>query len=146
VSHALYQLGRFAARRPWTVIGAWLFAALLIIGTSTMFGRELTDSFDVPGLDSQAAIDLLSAADSDQAGTTAEVVVAPLDASATFFESPESQQELAELQTALAALPNVLTTSDPSGALAADAEAAIASGSVSPDGNVAIIRLQYPVG
>ncbi len=58
MSHALYQLGRFAARRLWTVIGAWLFAALLIIGTSTMFGRELTDSFEVPGLDSQAAIDL----------------------------------------------------------------------------------------
>jgi RND superfamily putative drug exporter len=145
MSHALYRLGRFAARRPWTVIGAWLFAALLIIGTSTMFGRELTDSFDVPGLDSQAAIDLLSAADSDQAGTTAEVVVAPLDASNTFFESPESQQELAELQAALAALPNVLNTSDPAGALAADSEAAIASGSVAPDGGVAILRLQYPV-
>ncbi len=145
MSHALYKLGRFAARRPWTVIGAWLFAALLIIGTSTMFGRELTDSFDVPGLDSQAAIDLLSEANSEQAGTTAEVVVAPLDASDTFFESPESQRGLAELQTALAALPNVLNTSDPSGALAADSEAAIASGSVSPDGSVAIIRLQYPV-
>jgi RND superfamily putative drug exporter len=145
MSHALYTLGRFAARRPWTVIGAWLFAALLIVGTSTMFGRELTDSFDVPGLDSQAAIDLLSEADSDQAGVTAEVVVAPLDASNTFFESPESQQELAELQAALAALPNVLNTSDPGGALAAGSEAAIASGSVAPDGSVAILRLQYPV-
>ncbi|MGK0274167.1 MAG: RND superfamily putative drug exporter [Ilumatobacter sp.] len=145
MSHALYTLGRFAARRPWTVIGAWLFAALLIVGTSTMFGRELTDSFDVPGLDSQAAIDLLSEADSDQAGVTAEVVVAPLDASKTFFESPESQQELAELQAALAALPNVLNTSDPAGSLAAGSEAAIASGSVASDGSVAILRLQYPV-
>ena len=145
MSHALYKLGRFAARRPWTVIGAWLFAALMIIGASTIFGRELTDSFDVPGLDSQAAIDLLSEANSDQAGTTAEVVVAPLDESNTFFDSPESQQELADLQTALAALPNVLDTSDPAAALAASSEAAIASGSVSPDGSVAIIRLQYPI-
>ena len=145
MSHALYKLGRFAARRPWTVIGAWLFAALLIIGASTMFGRELTDSFDVPGLDSQAAIDLLSDANSDQAGTTADVVVAPLETSGSFFDSPESQHELAELQIALAALPKVLDTSDPAAALAADSEAAIASGSVAPDGSVAIIRLQYPV-
>ena len=145
MSHALYNLGRYAARRPWTVIGAWLFAALLIIGTSTMFGRELTDSFDVPGLDSQAAIDLLADANSEQAGTTAEVVVTPLDGSNTFFDSPESRQELAELQAALAVLPEVLSTSDPSGALAADPETAIASGSVSPDGSVAIVRVQYPV-
>jgi len=87
MSHALYTLGRFAARRPWTVIGSWLLAAFLIIGASTMFGRELTDSFNVPGLDSQAAIDLLSEADSEQAGTTAAVVVAPLDDSDTFFDS-----------------------------------------------------------
>ncbi|MFT6289593.1 MAG: RND superfamily putative drug exporter [Ilumatobacter sp.] len=145
MSHALYRLGRFAARRPWTVIGAWLFAALLIIGTSTMFGRELTDSFDVPGLDSQAAIDLLSEANSEQAGTTAEVVVAPLDSSGTFFDSPESRRELTELQTALADLPNVLNTSDPSGALEADSQTAIASGAVASDGSVAIIRLQYPI-
>ncbi|MGH1493127.1 MAG: MMPL family transporter [Acidimicrobiales bacterium] len=145
MSHALYKLGRFAARRPWTVIGSWLVAALLIIGASAMFGRELTDSFNVPGLDSQAAIDLLSEADSDQAGTTAAVVVAPLDQSDTFFDSAEAGQQLAELQTALSGLPNVLNTSDPAGALAVDPEAAIASGSVSPDGRVAIIRLQYPV-
>ncbi len=51
MSHALYKLGRFAARRPWVVIGSWLFAAVVIIGASLTFGRELTDSFDVPGLD-----------------------------------------------------------------------------------------------
>jgi putative drug exporter of the RND superfamily len=144
MSHALYKLGRFAARRPWTVIGSWLFAALIIIGASSVFGRELTDSFDVPGLDSQAAIDLLSEANSEQAGTTAEVVVAPLDESDTFFDAPEAQQDLAELQVALAGLPNVLSTNDLAGALSSDPQTAVASGSVSPDGRVAIVRLQYP--
>ena len=145
MSHALYKLGRYAARRPWTVIGVWLFAALIVIGSSTVFGRELTDSFDVPGLDSQAAIDLLSEANSEQAGTTAEVVLVPLDDSTTFFDSPVAQRELAELQTALAALPNVLTTSDPSGALTSAPETAVTAGSVSADGSVAIVRLQYPI-
>ena len=118
MSHALYKLGRFAARRPWVVIGSWLLAAILVIGASSTFGRELTDSFDVPGLDSQEAIDLLSAADSEQAGATAEVVLAPLDDSATFFDSAQAQESLAEIQAAIAALPNVVGTSDASGSLA----------------------------
>ena len=145
MSHALYKLGRFAARRPWTVIGTWLVVALVIIGASSIFGRELTDSFDVPGLDSQAAIDLLSEANAEQAGTSAQVVLSPIDGSTTFFDSPEAQQELAELQSALAGLPNVLSTSDASGALASGPDTAVASGSVSPDGTVAIVRLQYPM-
>jgi RND superfamily putative drug exporter len=145
MSHALYKLGRFAARRPWVVIGSWLFVAVMVIGASVMFGRELTDSFDVPGLDSQQAIDLLSEAESEQAGTTAEVVLTPLDDSATFFDSSEAQQSLAEIQRALAALPNVVSTSDPTGSLAVGPEAATATGSISPDGRVALIRVQYPL-
>ncbi|MFT7649865.1 MAG: RND superfamily putative drug exporter [Candidatus Poriferisodalaceae bacterium] len=145
MSHALYRLGCYAAQRPWVVIGAWFFAALMIIGASTTFGRELTDSFDVPGLDSQAAIDLVSEADSDQAGTTAEVVVTPLEESSTFFDSPQAGLELAEIQAALAALPNVLNVSDLTEAVTSGPESAIASGSISPDGRVAIIRLQYPI-
>jgi len=62
MSHALYRLGRFAAEKPWTVIGAWVALAALVIGMSAGFGRELEDSFAVPGLDSQQAIELLSEA------------------------------------------------------------------------------------
>jgi RND superfamily putative drug exporter len=145
MSHALYKLGRFAARRPWVVIGSWLVVAVMIIGASVTFGRELTDSFEVPGLDSQQAIDLLSAAESEQAGTTAEVVLAPLDDDATFFDSPQARQALVEIQTALAALPNVVSTSDPTGSLAVGPDAATAAGSISPDGRVALVRLQYPL-
>ena len=145
MSHALYRLGRFAARRPWAVIGVWLVVSVLVIGASGAFGRELEDSFEVPGLDSQEAVDLLSAAGSDQAGLTAQVVVTPLDDGVTFFDSADARAALAEVQAAVAALPNVLGTSDPAGALAAGPEAAAASGSVSPDGRVALIRVQYPV-
>lgn len=145
MSHALYKLGRFAARRPWVVIGTWLAVAVMIIGASVTVGRELTDSFDVPGLDSQQAIDLLAGAESEQAGATAEVVLAPRDDNATFFDSPQAQQSLADVQAALAALPNVVSTSDPAGSLALGPEAAITAGSISPNGRVAVIRLQYPL-
>ena len=145
MSHALYRLGRFAARRPWTVIGTWVLVAAVVLGSSALFGRELSDSFEVPGLDSQNAVDLLTAAQSDRAGLTAQVVVTPLDAGATFFDSSEAQSALREVQELAGALPNVLGTTDPARALAQGPEAAVMSGSVSPDGRVALIGLQYPV-
>ncbi|MGZ5409947.1 MAG: MMPL family transporter [Aeromicrobium sp.] len=145
MSHALYRLGRFAARRPWVVIGAWLVISVVVIAASGAFGRELEAEGSVPGLDSQEAVDLLSAAESETAGLTAQLVMTPLDDNVTFFESADAQAALSEVQGGVAALPNVLRTSDPAGALAAGPEAAATSGSVSPDGRIALIRVQYPV-
>ncbi len=145
MSHALYRLGRLAARRPWAVIGAWLVVSVLVIAASGAFGRELEAEGSVPGLDSQEAVDLLSAARSDTAGLTAQVVVTPHDDGVTFFESADAQAALTEVQAGVAALPNVLGTSDPAGALAAGPKTAATSGSVSPDGRIAVIRVQYPV-
>lgn len=145
MSHALYRLGRLAARRPWAVISTWIVIAVAVVGASAAFGAELEDSFNVPGLDSQDALDLLSAAQSDRAGLTAQVVVTPLDDTATFFDSSDAQDALAEVQRGAALLPNVLGTNDPSGALAEGPEAAVSSGSISEDGRIALIRVQYPV-
>ena len=145
MSHALYRLGRFAARRPWLVIGGWLVISVLVIAASGAFGRELEADGSVPGLDSQKATELLSAAQSDTAGLTAQMVVTPIDGSVSFFDSTDAQVALAEVQAGVAALPNVLGTSDPAGALATRPEAAATSGSVSPDGRIAVIRVQYPV-
>jgi putative drug exporter of the RND superfamily len=144
LSHALYRWGRFAARRPWAVIGAWLVVSLLVLAASGAFGRDLEDSFEGPGLDSQKAADLLTAAHSDQAGLTAQVVLTPLDGRATFFDSAGAQAALAQVQTKVADLPKVLGITDPSGALAAGPEAAARSGMISPDGRIALIRVQYP--
>ncbi len=145
MSQALYRLGRFAARRPWAVITAWVIVAVLVVGASAGFGRELEDAFEAPGLDSTAALDLLTAAQSDSAGPTAQVVLTPLDGGATFFESGDARAALVAVQVAVTNLPNVLGTSDPAGALAAGPELAVASGSVSTDGRVALIRVQYPL-
>ena len=145
MSNALYRLGSYAARRPWVVIGTWVAAVLLVVAASAGFGRELTDSMAVPGLDSQHAVDLLTSAESDQAGLTGRVVMTPKDDTATFFDSEIASGALAEAQAAFADLPSMIATSDPSAALAAGPEEAIASGSISPDGTVAILQLQYPV-
>ncbi len=138
----LYRLGRVCAHRPWRVLLAWLLTAVIVVGLSAGVGRQLEDAFEAPGLDSTAALELLTAAQSDAAGPTAQVVVAPLDG-ATFFDSAAAQAGLRATQAAARALPNVLNTSDPAGALAGGRESAIASGTISPDGTVAVIRVQY---
>ena len=145
MSHVLYRLGRLAARRPWRVMGAWLLVSVLVIGASSAVGRELDDTVEVPGLDSQEATELLSGAHSDEAGLTAYVVATPRDGGRTFFDSADARAGLAEVRSALAALPNVLGTTDPAGALADGRDAAVANGTVSADGRVALLRVQYPI-
>jgi len=144
MSNMLYRLGRFAASHPWRVIGMWLVVALVVIGASETIGGDLSDDFALPGSDSQQAIDLLTAAQSDSAGLTAEVVVTPHDGSSS-LDSPEAQAGLADVQEMVAALPNVIGYTDPAAMLAQGPETAAASGSVSPDGRIALIRVQYPV-
>jgi RND superfamily putative drug exporter len=128
MSTALYRLGRFAAVRPWVVIGAWLVVAISVVAASGTFGRDLEDSFEVPGLDSQEAIDLLADAGSDRAGLTAQVVVTPSIDGLTFDDSTIAA-ELAGLRSDLERLPNVRATDE----------------SIAPSRSVAIVRVQYPV-
>ncbi len=142
---SLYRLGRLSARRPWLVIGSWLVLTLVVVGASSTFGQRLKDSLQVPGLDSQQASELMAAAGAGDDGLTAQVVVTPLAADATFFDSAEARSALAQLQAGAAALPHVLRTTDPAGALAAGPEVAVQRGVVSADGRVALIRLQYPL-
>jgi putative drug exporter of the RND superfamily len=121
----LYRLGRFAARRPWTVVGTWAVVALAVIVTSNLFGAPTEDRFDAPGVDSAIAIDLLTRNGSERAGQTARVVVgSDLD-----LDVPPASSELAVVRQRLAALDPVLGLDE----------------TRSPDGRVAILTLQYPV-
>lgn len=140
LSQTLFRLGRTAARRPWAVISAWLVLAVLVVGASSAFGEKLEDSFRVPGLDSQQANDLLESAGSGQAGLTAQVVVTPADGG-SFADDPAARTALAQLQSDAAELPHVLGTTDPTAVLAGSSQE---SGVVSPDGRVALLRIQYP--
>ncbi len=144
MSHALYRWGRFAARKPWLVIGIWVLASVVVVGASGTVGRSLEDTFEVPGLDSQEAIDLLTEAQSEQAGLIAQVVVTPLDGG-SFHESAGAVADLETVQDGLAGLENVVGVTDTVGAIEAGPDAAAQSGVVSADGEIALIRVQYPV-
>ena len=118
MSHLLHRLGRSAATRPWVAIGAWLVLAVVVIASSAAFGRDLEESFEAPGLDSYQAAELLADAQADEGGVTAHVVLEAEDAAA----------ELPSVEAVLDALPHVVGT----------------AGEVSPDGRIALVRVQYP--
>ena len=131
MSNALDRIGRFAARRPWTVIVSWVAVAAIVVATGVAFGQKLGDSFTAPGLESQKAADLLTSARSERAGLTAQVVVNPLDHRLTFRDSSTARAALDQVEASVAALPHVLAASDAT--------------RLSADGRVAVIRVQYPV-
>ncbi len=139
MSSLLYRIGHGAARRPWLVIATWIAAAAIVVVTAATGGAELEDSFDVPGLDSQRAIDLLSEAGADSSGITAQVVTTPNEAGVSFTEPGAAADELGALQAELEALPNVVGVTDTAGAAAAGDVGAV----VSEDGRIALLRVQY---
>ena len=133
MSSALYRIGYAAARRPWRVIAGWLVIAAAVVAAAGAFGGDLEDSFEVPGVDSQRAVELLSEAGSERAGLNARVVVTTSDAAA-IIDAPDARRAITDLRGELELLPNVLAVTDP-----------FASGGVSADGRIAVIAVQYPV-
>ena len=128
MSHVLYRWGRWSATFPWIAIGAWLLLSVLVVAASAGFGKQLDDSMAAPGTDSQAAADLLAGADSGAGGLTAYVVASPRREGEALADSRPATAGLDRLEAALGALPKVLGTSR----------------EVSPDGRVALVRVQYP--
>ncbi|MFE9137699.1 MMPL family transporter [Streptomyces sp. NPDC007355] len=144
LSKALLRLGASSARHPWRVIAAWLVAATLAVLAAVAFGGRNADSMTAPGLDSQRAAELIERAGTGQEGMTAQVVVTPLDGTATFFGHDGARAALTRLQTEVKQLPHVLGTSNPAGALDAGGDTAVRGGLVSADGRIAVVRVQYP--
>ncbi|BAW03503.1 MMPL family transporter [Nocardia seriolae] len=55
----LYRWGKFAFRRKWTVITAWIAALLVIGGVGFTVAKPFQDSFSMPGLPSERATEIL---------------------------------------------------------------------------------------
>jgi len=130
----LYRLGRFSFRRRWTVMAAWILVlALAGLGAVTLSGST-SNSFSVPGTQSQKALDLLkerlptSGAD----GATARVVfVAAQGATVT---GPSAKVAVEQAVTRLQSLPHVVAVADP-----------YRTQAVSQDGTVAYATVSYNV-
>lgn len=81
MSNSLYSLGRWAYRRPGHVLGAWVLVLLLAGIAALGLGTGTKDSFDIPGTESQEAIDSLGRTFPELSGTSAYLVVVGPDGS-----------------------------------------------------------------
>ena len=126
MSTALYRLGRFAARRPWLVIGTWFFLAAAVVVANSTIGRDFENPFTVPGQDSDDALVLLEAAQLDAAGASAQLVIASVVPGEPITDD---LAQIDQIRAEFAELDDVVAVADPQ---------------ISADGTVALVRVQYP--
>ncbi|MGA5544930.1 MMPL family transporter [Mycobacterium sp. NPDC051198] len=74
MSSFLYRLGRLAAQRRRSVLAAWLVALVLACG-GALFNQGTDDTFEIPGTQSQDALDYLSRVFPETSGSSAQLVI-----------------------------------------------------------------------
>ena len=94
MAELLYRLGRFSARRPWTVLVAWLAALALAVGGFLAFGGTVTSSMSIPGTETERVNAQLNDRLSGLGGATGTVVFQTEDGSAF---TGEQQEEISAL-------------------------------------------------
>jgi putative drug exporter of the RND superfamily len=125
----LARWARFAARHHWRVLGVWL-AALVILGVaSATLGGEYVNTFELPGSDSQEAVDLLQARFPAASGDSASIVFQD-EAGVT---DPAVQARIEGVLSEAATLPEVVAVTSPYQDPA----------QVSADGTIAYATVQY---
>jgi len=126
---ALHRLGRWCVTHRWRVVLLWLAALVVLGGLANRVGGEYSDDFTVPGVESQAAVDLLRDRFPDAAGGSAQVVFHAPDGGVA---DPADARAVQAVVDELRALPDVGSVSDP-------------LLQPSPDGTTLLAQVQYEV-
>ncbi|MDR0365269.1 MAG: MMPL family transporter [Bifidobacteriaceae bacterium] len=106
----LYKLARLTAKRRWLTVGCWV-ALLALAGLAFMVGRgQLSEGFDIPGLESSKTIERLAAELPQYSGTTGTVVLRTTDGQP--FTEPQREQIEQTIASAVD-LPDVAAVVDP---------------------------------
>jgi RND superfamily putative drug exporter len=74
MSNMLERLGRWVAVHHRLVLVIWVVGLVTLIGSNRISGGDAIDDFQVPGVESQAAVDLLEERFPQRSGATAMVV------------------------------------------------------------------------
>jgi len=130
MARVLYRIGRFASRKRWAVLAAWLVALIGLGGAALGLSGTLTDSVTIPGTPAQQAMDEMAAKMPAYAGATGRVVFAAPEGH-TLAESAYSQA-ISSMLTKSAGLESVITVVSPF-----DAKA------ISRDGRVGMAQLVF---
>lgn len=106
----LYRLGRFAARRAWLVISAWVLIIAMVGGAAALFMGTLSNNFTIPGTETQRMADKLQEDLPDFAGGSGSVVFVSTDGKAL---TTEQQQAISKALGTLTTVPTVKGSTDP---------------------------------
>ncbi|WP_199043892.1 MMPL family transporter [Glycomyces salinus] len=110
MAELLYRIGRWCARRAWTVMAAW--AALLAAAAAAfvLFGGTLSNSFSIPGTETDRVTEHLQDELPDAAGGTGSIVLSTAD-DEPFTDDQKAQ--IADLVTETGEADGVVTAVDP---------------------------------
>lgn len=120
----------FVSEHPWRVLLLWIAAIVLGAMVARGLGGSLTDTFNVPGTESQAAFDLLVDRFPARSGSELLAVFHTPDGA---ISDPDAQSAMASFSREAAKVDEVAVVFLPSER----------PGNVSPDGRTAIVRVAY---
>jgi RND superfamily putative drug exporter len=128
----LYRLGRWCFAHRRTVLAAWVVGIAVLAVVAVSVKQPTSNSFTVPGTQSQQATDLLDTKFPGTGGAQAQVVFSvPAGQSLT---SPADHQAVESTVAQLRKLPQVVSVMDP-----------YQTGTVSRNGQIAYATVAYPV-
>lgn len=138
MSAFLYSLGRAAYRRRKTVIALWLLVLTVVATIALTFSKGFDDNFELPGSESQEALDSLALTFPQVSGAAAQMVVVAADGES--IRSPMYEDAIEDEVDAIGDMDRVDAATSPysediSGAISDDNSAAIVS--IQLDGDVA---------
>jgi putative drug exporter of the RND superfamily len=132
----LQRIGSGAARHHWIVIGVWLLVAVAAITAAGTGSGLPTDSFSVPGADSQRAISILE--ERFPAATAGSATVVFTTPGAGNVTDPAAKASIDATVANLKALDNVSSVADPFAELPAPLPR-----DISPDGRIAYTTVTF---
>lgn len=130
MSSWLHHIGSFAARHRRLVLVTWILLAVGAVSLNRAVGGNAVDNFAVPGVESQAATDMLKARFPEKAGATAMVVFHNGSGAIT---DPTLAAGIAATIGEVQVLPHVVGVTEP----------LASSRSISPDATTAFASVQF---
>ncbi|WP_084361316.1 MMPL family transporter [Herbiconiux solani] len=129
----LYRIGRFAFRRAWYVIAAWVLILAGVVGGGLALGGQTQESFSIPGTESQQTIDTLENLFPSAAGAAATVVIVAPDGQSVNDDTVK--QEITTASDDITKIEHVAAVISPYSEYATNA--------ISEDGTTALLKVQF---
>ncbi|MFY1653110.1 MMPL family transporter [Solwaraspora sp. WMMB762] len=126
----LYRLGRTAFRKRHLVVSIWLIALVGLGAAALAFRGPTASDFNIPGTESQEALELLQEQFPEASGAGGTIVIAAPEGEQ--LTTPEGQAAVLQVVGEANQIPGVIAALDP-----------FQTGSVSPDGRFALVNVQF---